>query len=256
VNAQGLDRAFALLDGVGRSVPAWFTPYVDVGRRIAARRGVTLADALNAGLRPTALAAGPLRFVPQACLPQDESYEAFIARTAQVPTREHAHDLFNGLVWHRFPTLKRHLNERQAHEIARHGIGPRRGAVRDALTLFDENAAWLQAPEALVDALRARAWHTAFITLRGAWQDARLVIFGHALLEQLLLTPHKGITAHVWAVPDGVEAEVHLAEALTPERLARKADFPLPLAGVPGWYAGNECASFYDDASVFRPLRR
>ena len=256
MSADGLDRAFALLAGEGGSAPAWFKPYADAGRRIAASRTVTVADTLNASLHPMNLPAGPLRFVAQACLPRDEAYEAFVARTAQVPTRDHPHDLFNGLVWHRFPTLKRHLNARQADEISRHGIGPRRGAVRDALTLFDENAAWLQAPGALLEALRARAWHTAFITLRGAWQEARLVLFGHALLEQLLLTPHKAITAHVWAVPDEVEAEAHLAKALTPERLARKADFPLPLAGVPGWYAGNECASFYDDASVFRPLRR
>lgn len=256
MSGAGLDRTFALLAGDGGAAPAWFGPYADAGRRIAARRMALLADTLNAGPPPVALAAGPLRFVPQARLPEDEAYEAFIARTAQVPTRDHPHDLFNGLVWHRFALLKRHLNERQADEIARRGIGPRRGPVRDALTLFDENAAWLQAPAALLEALRARAWHTAFVTLRAAWADARLVLFGHALMEKLLLSPHKSITAHVWAVSEGVDAEVHLAETLTPERLARKADFPLPLAGVPGWCAENECATFYDDVSVFRPLRR
>jgi len=256
VSAGGLDQAFALLSGRGAPAPAWFAPYADTGRRIAASRAPTLADTLNADLRRPTLAAGLLRFVPQAFLPPGEAYEAFIARTAQVPTREHPHDLFNGLVWHRFPALKRHLNERQADEIARHGIGPHRGPVRDALTLFDENAAWLQAPDALIDALRARAWRTAFVTLREGWKEARLVLFGHALMEKLLLSPHKSITAHVWAVPQTVDAEAYLAATLTPERLARKADFPLPLAGVPGWFAGNECESFYDDAAVFRPMRR
>ena len=254
--SDGLDRAFALLSGNGAVSPAWFTPYAGVGPHIAAARASCLTDALNACAPLPLLAAGQLRFVPQADLPEGEAYEAFIARTARVPTREHPHDLLNGLVWHRFPLLKRHLNQHQADEIARHGIGPSRGPVRDAVTLFDENAAWLQAPAELLNALRARAWRTAFVALRSAWADARLVLFGHALMEKLLLSPHKSITAHTWAVPEGVDAEAHLTEALTPERLARKADFPLPLAGVPGWCADNECASFYDDVSVFRPLRR
>jgi hypothetical protein len=251
-----LERAFALIAGEG-GAPGWFDPYVDAGRRTAAAResGQPLAVALNAAVPPRA-GARTLRFVPQAHLPEGEAYEAFIARTDQVPTRDHPHDLLNALVWSRFPALKSHLNQRQSDEITRLGVGPRRGPVRDALTLFDENAAWLQAPAALVDALRQHDWHTAFGTMRAAWRESRLTLFGHALMEKLLLSPHKSITAHVWVVPEAVDAETHLVEALTPERLARKADFPLPLAGVPGWCAENESADFYDDTSVFRPKRR
>ena len=251
-----LDRTFALIAGDGGS-PHWFDPYVDAARRTASARapGHPLAAALNAAV-PVRAGARAMRFVPQAHLPDGEAYEAFIDRTDQVPTRDHPHDLLNALVWSRFPALKSHLNRSQAGEIARLGIGPRRGPVRDALTLFDENAAWLQAPAGLVDALRQHDWHTAFVVLRGAWHEARLTLFGHALMEKLLLSPHKSITAHVWVVPEGAEAESHLVEALTPERLARKADFPLPLAGVPGWSAANESADFYGDTSVFRPKRR
>ena len=251
-----LDRAFALIAG-DAGASRWFDPYVDAARRTAAARAPDqpLADALNAAVSPRA-GARSLRFVPQDRLPDGESYEAFIARTDQVPTREHPHDLLNALVWARFPALKSHLNRRQADEIARLGIGPSRGPVRDALTLFDENAAWLQAPAALVEALRGHDWPTAFVSMRSAWRDARLTLFGHALMEKLLLSPHKSITAHVWVVPEGVDAEAHLVDALTPERLARKADFPLPLIGVPGWCAENESADFYADTSVFRPKRR
>ena len=60
--------------------------------------------------------------------------------------RDKLHDLFNGIVWLRFPQLKRRLNELQAAQIALHGIGATRGAVRDALTLFDENAAVVRPP--------------------------------------------------------------------------------------------------------------
>jgi len=30
---------------------------------------------------------------------------------------------------------------------------------------------------------------------------------------------------------------------------------PLPVLGVPGWWAGNEAPDFYADAQVFRPAR-
>ena len=129
--------------------------------------------------------------------------------------------------------------------------GPR-GAVRDALTLFDENAAVLQAPVLLVDTLRQRDWNTLFVEQRERWQSARLVVFGHALMEKLM-QPRKAITAHVWVLDELRDDE--LASSLTPERLAAKAFMPLPVLGVPGWWHGNEEPGFYDDRDVFRPLR-
>ncbi len=235
----------------------WFAPYAALARQVLARAAhQPVAEALNAALAstPIALAAGPLRFVSQSALPAGEPYEAFIARTAQVPTRCNPHDFFNGLVWLTFPQLKRRLNELQAEAIARDGVRPTRGAVRDALTLFDENAAWLQADEAVIDALRRRDWHTAFVTQRGLWAQARVVCFGHALLEKLL-APRKPITAHVWAVPHGVPAAEWLAGCITPELLASKPHLPLPVLGVPGWWPDNEAPGFYADAAVFRPPR-
>lgn len=199
------------------------------------------------------LNAGPLRFVPQADLPDSEAYEAFIARTARVPTRDNLHDLFNGLVWLKFPQLKRRLNELQAQQLERDGVIATRGPVRDALTLFDENAAVLQAPAALVDALRARDWQALFVTRRAAWADAALTLFGHALMEKLT-RPRKAITAHVWVVPQNVDLQTHLTDLLTPQLLATKPHLPLPVLGVPGWWAANEAAGYYADIQVFRPL--
>ena len=46
---------------------------------------------------PIELAAGPLRFVDQDELPAGTAYEAFIARTGRVPTRNNMHDLYNGM---------------------------------------------------------------------------------------------------------------------------------------------------------------
>jgi hypothetical protein len=209
-----------------------------------------LLDALNAASDATVcVASGRVHFVEPACQPAGEAYEAFVARTACVPTRNNLHDFFNALVWLALPAWKRRLNELQAGQIAQSGVAATRGAVRDALTLFDENAALLQAPQALVDALRSRDWATLFVTRRALWADARLTLFGHALMEKLT-HPRKAITAHVWVLPES--ADVSQPDLLTPERLAARAFLPLPVLGVPGWWSANEDAAFYADTSVFR----
>src|SRR2546423_6525995 len=145
----------------------WLAPYAAARVRVLAaqRAGHALVDALNLARD----ADTPVRFVPHESRPRGEAYEAFIARTGCVPTRDNLHDLFNALVWLTFPAIKRRLNELQVAEIARDGIGSTRGAVRDALTVFDENGAWWDAPAVLRDALEARDWHALFIRHRDAW---------------------------------------------------------------------------------------
>jgi hypothetical protein len=221
--------------------------------------GATAGTGAPAGAAAPALAAGPLRFVAQQALPAGEAYEAFIHRSAQVPTRDNAHDFFNGLVWLAQPALKRRLNELQAAQIAACGIGHRRGPVRDALTLFDENGALLAAPPPLADALRRRDWRALFTTHRGLWAQARLQIVGHALLEKLATAPRKPLTAHVLMLPTSALAGadvVAAALALSAAGWAAKPFHPLPVLGVPGWWPANADPAFYDDAAVFRPPPR
>jgi hypothetical protein len=232
----------------------WFAPWRAPGEAVAraVRAGAPLPAALNGA------GAAPVRFVPHDALPPGTAYEQFIFETRQCPTRPGLHDFFNGLVWLAFPRAKLALNRLQAAEIARAGIGERRGAVRDAVTVFDENGALLQAPPALWEALRARDWRRLFVDLRPLWREARLVIFGHALLEQLA-TPRKGLTAHVWCEPAAMEsaagADAWLAARCTPDALAAKPFTPLPVLGVPGWWPESENFSFYDDSLVFRPRK-
>jgi len=238
----------------------WFEPYrewLDANRQ-ALPSGATVATVLS-GLRNRSWAdAGP-RFVGASALPPGEAYESFVARTGSVPTRDNLHDFFNGLAWLQFPLAKRRLNQLQAGEIARAGVGPVRGAVRDALTLFDENGALLDAPPALWEALLARDWRHLFVELRPLWRQARLVVFGHALLEKLA-SPRKDLTAHVWRAQPGPEPEISLdgwlAGELTAQHLAGKPFTPLPVLGLPGWWPANENLSFYDDSLVFRPAGR
>ena len=172
-----------------------------------------------------------------------------------MPTRENLHDFFNGLVWLHLPQAKRRMNQLQAQAIAAQGVGAVRGPLRDALTLFDENGALLDAPAPLWQALRARDWQRLFVDLRPLWVHARLLLVGHALMEKLVF-PRKGITAHVYQAPAAIETiaqtDAWLAAELQPGRWAQKPFVPLPLMGVPGWCHGNDAVSFYDDLSVFR----
>ena len=243
-----MTSALAALAAALNTPAPWLLPYVPVARNVlAAAKTDSVRDALNA------VGEGSVRFVEQSALPDGEPYESFIARTACVPTRDNLHDLFNGLMWLSYPETKRRLNAIHAEEItARGGAAGARGALRDALTLFDENAAILQAPAALVDALRARHWKALFIDHRAEWQSARLALFGHALLEKLM-QPRKAITGHVWLVEELTDHSI--ASSLAPARLAGKDFLPLPVLGVPGWWPDNENSAFYDDADVFRAPR-
>jgi hypothetical protein len=236
----------------------WLAPYRAQGES-AARQ--TQAVSVAAALQGVAESDAP-RFVPHDHMPPDAAYEAHIFRTGEVPTRNNLHDFFNGLVWLHCPAAKRRLNQLQAAEIARAGIGATRGPLRDALTLFDENGAVLDAPPALWDALIARDWHRLFIVERALWRDATLLVFGHALLEKLTV-PRKAVTAHVlltssvpsWRGDGAGTPNTVLANLLDPTWLATKPFVPLPVLGIPGWWPGNENFSFYDDPDVFRPRR-
>nr|WP_184526230.1 DUF3025 domain-containing protein [Variovorax sp. Sphag1AA] len=235
-------------------------PYATRASRVAAKiaQGERVCEALSGESTSIALASGPLRFVPGDSAAPGEAYEAFIHRTACVPTRDNLHDFFNGLVWLHCPLSKRRLNELQAAEIARDGICATRGPLRDALTLFDENGAVLDAPGPLWHALLARDWQALFVTHRSLWREARLLVFGHALLEKLT-APRKAATAHVLISAGEMNPsawdDATIAASLHPAHLATKPFTPLPVLGVPGWCVQNENFSFYDDSEVFRPRR-
>ena len=230
----------------------WFKDWARVGQVVEHDWQPTtpLAEALNASKK------APVLFVPQDNLPSGMAYEAYICNTKQVPTRNNAHDFFNGLCWMRFPQTKLRLNWLQAQAIEQQGVQAHRGALRDALTLFDENAALLFAPEALWSAMQAKDWQAMFVHHRAAWAQAQLLLFGHAALEKLI-KPYKSITVHVlnMALPAGQtdeELDTWLCQQLQADWLQSKPYIPLPIMGVPRWSADNENLVFYEDKSVFR----
>lgn len=242
-----------MIAGVDWSAP-WYDAWRVPGRRIVAdmAAGRELPSALNdAG-------ASPVRFVPDSALPDGIPYEQFIFERRECPTRETLHDFFNGLCWLCLPRGKAAMNAVQAEQIARHGIGARRGPVRDAVTLLDENGALLDAPAPLWEALLERDWRRLFVDLRPLWAQAKVLVVGHALLEKLA-QPRKDLTAHVWCEPADLSslaaADAWVAARCTADRLAPKPFTPLPVLGIPGWWAANQNFSYYEDSLVFRPHR-
>lgn len=255
----------------------WSRPWYDSVRPAYERLdfdALGLTGALNAGAEALALVnqrALPIRFVPQAQLPEGRAYEEFIGATGCVPTRENLHDFFNGLVWLTFPRIKQQLNALQAAQIALAGVGKSRGAARDGATIFDENCALLVVREGergsvLEAALRAHCWTEALYERRALFDaDAQVWLFGHALMEKLV-APRKAITAHTRVVEaDDAYFELghdqqrawideHVSATLASEALNTACFTPLPVLGVPGWWDGQD-AGFYADATVFRPKR-
>jgi Protein of unknown function (DUF3025) len=216
------------------------------GRVLQGLRTLQLALPLSPDAEVPVLPARTLpTFVAQDDLPPGQSYEAHIASTGHVPTRDNLHDLLNGLMWMRHPALKWRMNHLQAAVITRDGIRAQRGSARDALTLFDESGAvWPEPDPVLLDALRRRDWLDLFVVHRSRWAGQRFEICGHALLEQLVRAPRKGLVAHLCAT----DAPWVMDEAAW----SHKPFMPLPVLGIPGWWPGQEDPMFYRDTRVFR----
>ncbi len=257
------------LSAIDWSAP-WLQPWREKGEWLAQRisNGALVHEACNdlieeinrtqslAGhLNPKAVC--PVQFVPQSELQDGQAYEQFIFDKHAVPTRDGLHDFFNALCWLHFPLAKKQINLVQATAIQTQGVGAVRGPVRDAVTVFDENATLIQVSDTIWHALTQRHWAQAFVELKAEWQNAQVQIFGHAALEKLV-NPYKAITVHLWRVPSDVPLknwDEWLAQDLQPQKLSQKPFLPTPILGIPGWWADNQQADFYQDTQVFRPSR-
>ena len=189
----------------------------------------------------------PVRFVPPSA--SGPYYEVQVFETGCVQTRpDSLHDLFNALAWLAFPRTKARINAMHAAEMPREG--GRRGRRRDLLTIFDEGGAIVAcADEELVALLRGFRWRELFWTHRSRVLAAmRCIVLGHAVMEQAL-QPRPGITCKALFIPGGnadEQAAARLPALASPKDLA-----PLPVFGLPGWYAQDE--QFYGDTRYFRP---
>lgn len=200
----------------------------------------------------------------------DTPYEIRVYERGELECRERNwHDLFNALVWLAYPLGKAALNARH-HAAWAADSGAGRGAVRDALTLFDESGlVVLSAQPELLQLIRDFRWKPLFWEQREAvMAGMRFLPFGHALCEKML-SPYRGLTGHGLLLE--VEAgwfdlpadellrsvDLQLAKKIKDERFlltTRQLD-PVPVLGVPGWCEDNRRAGYYDDSGYFRPGR-
>lgn len=202
----------------------------------------------------------PVSFVAD---PAPGSYEARIRHTGRVATRDHDwHDLFNALVWLRYPRIKAAMNARHCNEIARQPEGVR-GPVRDALTQFDEDGLVLVSDDAaLIADLAAHRWKAALHERRASVARATLHVLGHALMDKAR-SPHVGLCAKVLYLQAGeVPADGEAFDGWLAERIAAglwpssPRDLkPLPVLGLPGMTPDNVDPAYFDDIRQFRPLR-
>jgi Protein of unknown function (DUF3025) len=179
---------------------------------------------------------------------------------------DNLHDLLNALVWLTFPKTKRAISE--AHvALGVNQDGKTRPRRRDVLTVFDESGMIvLSQRDDLRELNRTHQWRELFVTHRADFVDqARPILFGHGAMEQLgqqLPHPHRGLTAKALWLPLPVTATVFEIDHYLATRIVRgerlheqERTIPMPLLGLPGWFAENQSPNCYDDESVFRPRR-
>ncbi|WP_337843341.1 DUF3025 domain-containing protein [Rheinheimera sp.] len=211
-------------------------------------------------------------FVDQSLLEQDgRYYEDFIFDTRQIPLRANNwHDLFGALIWCLFPKSKQQINALHRSELQAHGQKVR-SQLRHKLTLLDECGLVLcLTPEQaeLAQWLRQHQWQKAFYQQQELWTQLQPLIFGHANYE-MATRPFIGLTAKLWVLDITAEQlqrfdterysfvdELLAKQLANPDQLLNHQQLsPLPLLGVPGWFAGQDLA-FYQNTSYFRPKRQ
>jgi hypothetical protein len=259
-----------------------FAPLHPLLAGLAADRFPTLQDC-NALLKAYSPAVAvqngmPLQFVPQqqGKLSFEEQYEPRCYLTGEVQMRSNNwHDLFNALVWLTFPATKAAINARHYRALAGGGAadaGPsQRGSVRDVNTLLDESGVIVACADTeLAGLLVDFKWRELFWDRREQVNMGMgFYLLGHGLYEKAL-HPYVGITGQGLLV--SVEQEFF---AMTPSRQLERLDrlladrlqvrescigtrdlCPVPLLGIPGWTADNNCEHYYHNTAYFRPGRR
>jgi hypothetical protein len=198
----------------------------------------------------------------QALLADGLHYETRIAEQGAIATRTgNWHDLFNAMIWCRYPAIKRALNARQIAHIAT--MGPsQRNRAQYALTQFDEAGAIVRIRDPALLALWDRHdWTALFHHHAASWRSGEIriaAVIGHALLEMALVPElfPVGKCLVVLGGDDDLACVSRVADAIAAGRvLGDPQDMrPLPLAGIPGWRHGQD-ADFYASAGCFQPLR-
>ena len=248
-------RLAAPLLGCGRwPTLSEYTSAVDDQRRTCAP---DLEPVSFAAMEPKRRRRGPM--VP---VEIERSYDGRIALCRQIPCHVASyHDWFNALAWSAFPRAKRVLHARQFRALrARIPQGATRlpngrSREQDALTLFDEGGCILAHTRDVRAELQrptgAQRSDGTMVHAGGGLrvpygQDARLVIFGHALMEHVAFQP---ATVHSVALllefpsplPSGLDLIEEIDRVLA-QRIANSNEFNEPRRSPLVWIQPPESA--------------
>ena len=187
-------------------------------------------------------------------------YEQRIYQLGQIATRQdNWHDLFNAMMWLKYPRIKSALNTRQWSDVERHGLKTRTPG-QCAMTLFDEAGAFVAMPADMLECWKRHDWHGLFIEHAESWRSgkARVAVFGHALLDHALVTETLLVAKCIVLDDqfdfssgfDGLADDIQSGKCL----LANSELRTLPLCGIPGWHSAADSAGFVATAACFSPL--
>ncbi|MCX7807256.1 MAG: DUF3025 domain-containing protein [Deltaproteobacteria bacterium] len=165
-----------------------------------------------------------------------QSYDGLITLCASVPTRPYSlHDLANALMWCIYPKAKRSLHKRQFEVLVldaqKEGrvFPTRRSRLRDLLTMFDEGGVILRLDPfpCLQTPIRSSEELSSIIDQ----SSKELFLFGHAIVEHLVLSPNSlpSIRVKVLLVPSvACDLDTYLANLFASEDAALREAMELP----------------------------
>lgn len=248
------------------STHAAFAPYREIAAALARASVPTLArlDKCAAGANHDPRSVSPRLVPPLRRALGALDFERRIIEHGELIVRPgNLHDTLNAVIWHAFPRSKRSISEIHV-ELGAAATANGRPRRRDILTLFDEAGAIILGGSDDLRALHERhEWRQLFVEQRAAFQrDCQVILFGHGTLEQLACNAHRGLTVKALWLPLAAQSGLDTVDEYLASRIgdgklltANERKLPLPILGIPGWFADNEVAACYDDLEIFRPLR-
>ena len=205
-----------------------------------------------------------IQFVAQDILVDNLHYEQRIFNQGIVATRSNNwHDLFNAMIWMRYPKIKLALNARQVEDLNATG-NKQRTRSQCAMTHFDEAGAIIRLSDAIMlSAWNEHDWVTFFTHWPRVMQEGgiQLWLFGHSIYEHGL-NPAIALVAKA-LVLDSVEC---LSDSFIDEFLANRISHqhclidpqelrPIPLSGIPYWHKLYGQLDFFQRVPCFQPKR-
>lgn len=197
-------------------------------------------------------------------------YEERIYKSGIISTREQNwHDFFNVFIWCFFPRTKVLLNRLHMDELEIQ-VGKKRTPARDAITHIDESGVIVATCEPeVIQELKRHQWKQLFVQRRQQWwKRVGCYVFGHGLYEKAL-NPFIGFTgkAYCLLVEEAFfnlsrleqyrELDKTLLQHIDGNQSLKDSSHlsPIPVLGVPEWYAENSDPNFYRNENYFRPFR-